>query len=31
MATWKEDYLAALEARDEAEKADIEIYEACSP
>ena len=30
MATWKEDYFAALEARDETEKANIEIYEACS-
>src|SRR2546423_11715917 len=30
MATWKEDYLAALEARDETEKANIEIYEACT-
>lgn len=29
MATWKEDYSAALEARDATEKANIEIYEAC--
>jgi len=28
MATWKDDYFAALEIRDETEKADIEIYEA---
>jgi hypothetical protein len=31
MAPWKEDFFAALEARDEIEKANIEIYEACSP
>jgi len=28
MATWKDDYFAALEARDHTEKADFEIYEA---
>jgi len=28
MATWKDDYFAALEARDQTEKADVEIYEA---
>jgi hypothetical protein len=30
MATWKEDYSAALEARDTTEKANFEIYQACS-
>lgn len=30
MASWKDEYLAALEARDEVEKAHLEFYEACN-
>lgn len=30
MASWKEEYLAALIARDEVEKANLELYEACN-
>jgi hypothetical protein len=26
---WRDEYLAALEARDEIEKANLEFYEAC--
>lgn len=29
MADWKEQYLAALEARDEVEKANIDLYNYC--
>jgi hypothetical protein len=29
MGTWKDEYLAALEARDDVEKANLDFYEAC--
>jgi chromosome segregation ATPase len=30
MATWKEQYLAALQARDEVEKANVDLYDYCT-
>jgi hypothetical protein len=29
MASWRDEYLAALETRDETERANLEFYEAC--
>lgn len=31
MTDWAEQYLAALKARDEVEKANIELYDYCEP